>query len=194
MSVGHLMRATDAVGLPVVTVDGGEDIAEIKDVVYDGQRHSLVGFTLNKRGWLSGNLSEMLIVAQVTAIGADAVMVESASDLVDPASAPDDLSNTKSAHPVIASNVLSEDGNRLGEIVGVIIETVDEPSAVGYEVENDEGTFFVPISAQMALSDDNLIVPANTTDFVRNDLAGFGAAVDSFRSHLASDQHDQEGS
>ena len=40
----------------------------------------------------------------------------------------------------------------------------------------------MPISAQMALSGDNLVLPVEATDFVRNDLAGFGAAIASYRS------------
>jgi uncharacterized protein YrrD len=187
MTVGRLVRAADVIGLPVVTIDGGDDIAEIKDVVYDGSRHVLVGFTLNKRGWLAGNFKAMLAADNIAAIGGDAVMVDTAADLVDANQAPSDLADTSPAHPMLGSSVLSADGNELGEIVGVIIETSDEPAAVGYEVRGGDATVFVPISAQMAISDDNLIVPANATEFVRNDLAGFGAAVESFRTYLSSD-------
>ena len=58
----RLMRATDVTGLPVVTIAGGDDIAEIKDVVYDAGTHSLIGFTLNKRGWFRGTLRGVLAI------------------------------------------------------------------------------------------------------------------------------------
>ena len=60
----RLMRATDVTGLPVVTIAGGDDIAEIKDVVYDAGTHSLIGFTLNKRGWFRGTLRGVLAASR----------------------------------------------------------------------------------------------------------------------------------
>lgn len=66
----------------------------------------------------------------------------------------------------------------------MILSTGDEPCAVGYELKTGDrsDTSFVPISAQMALSGENLVLPAEATAFVRNDLAGFGAAIASYRS------------
>ena len=63
------------------------------------------------------------------------------------------------------------------------LSTGRRPEAVGYEVSAPDldGTAFVPITDQMALSGDNLLVPAESTEFIRNDLAGFGAAVSEYR-------------
>ena len=89
---------------------------------------------------------------------------------------------------MIGNRVLSADGNNLGEVVGVIVTAGAAPSAVGYEIasESRSDNAFVPISEQMALSEDNLLLPAEATDFVRDDLAGFGAAVESYRSSALS--------
>jgi hypothetical protein len=93
---------------------------------------------------------------------------------------------------VIGNNVLSADGNMLGEVTDVILVTGERPEAVGYEVKPPDGheSVFVPIAEQVALSADNLVVPADATAFIRNDLAGFGAAVEAYRT--ATD--DEEGS
>ena len=48
-----LMTASQIRGLPVVTVRGGEDLAEVRDVIYDPEAGRLVGLTLNKRGFLA---------------------------------------------------------------------------------------------------------------------------------------------
>lgn len=180
----HVVRATDVSGLPVVTIDGGEDVAEIKDVVFDGTNHRLIGFTLNKRGFFSGALRNQLPAAAIEAIGPDAVMVATESDLYEPTDAPDELTGDAPTHSVLHNRVLSADGTDLGEVVGVILTTDDDPIAVGYEVGSDDETVFVPISAQMALSDDNLLIPAEATEFIHNDLAGFGASVAQFRAPL----------
>ena len=49
-----LITASQIRGLPVVTVQGGEDVAEVRDVIYSPEAGRLVGLTLNKRGFLAG--------------------------------------------------------------------------------------------------------------------------------------------
>ena len=76
----------------------------------------------------------------------------------------------------------------LGTVVDVVIETGVDPEADGYEVETEDGSVFVPISAQLGLSGENLVVPAAATEFISNDLVGFGASVATFRERLGNDQ------
>ena len=181
----NLMRASEIGGLPVVTVNGGEDAAEIKDVVYDASEHHLIGFTLNKRGWFRGSMKASLPIANVAGIGADAVMVPDEDCLTARNDSSDTLARPKDGVDVMGDEVVSSSGSVIGTVVDVIIETGSSPKAVGYEVETDDGSVFIPSSAQMSISGDNLIVPAEAEEFTRNDLVGFGGAVRSFRDRLA---------
>jgi uncharacterized protein YrrD len=185
----NLIRARDVIGLPVVTIDAGEDAAEIKDVVYDADGHHLIGFTLNKRGWLSGRLRSTLDTEHVVGIGAHAVMVDSDECLTERDRSTDALAAPGANADVIGNSVLTQSGSMLGTVVDVIVETGSDPRAVGYEVETDDGTVFVPSSAQMSVSGDNLVVPAEAEEFTRNDLVGFGASVRSFRRLLDQDSN-----
>lgn len=180
----NLMRASEVAGLPVVTIDGGEDAAEIKDVVYDASEHHLIGFTLNKRGWFRGSLKSTLEAGNVTGIGTHAVMVPGEDCMTAKKSGHEALATPKSDHDVIGIDVVSSSGSVIGEVIDVIIETGEAPQAVGYEVKTDDGSVFVPSSAQMGLSAENLIVPAEAEEFTRNDLVGFGASVASFREMI----------
>lgn len=180
----NLMRAGEVAGLPVVTIDGGEDAAEIKDVVYNGTHHHLIGFTLNRRGWFRGSMKATLETEYVVGIGRDAVMVADETSMTAQGGASEALDSPGDDHVVIGNDVLSSSGTVLGTVVDVIIETGANPQAVGYEIETDDGPLFVPSSAQMALSGSNLVVPAEAEEFTRNDLAGFGASVSSFRQLL----------
>jgi uncharacterized protein YrrD len=54
-----LVTASAIHGLPVVTL-GGEDVAEVRDVIYSPDAGRVVGLTLNKRGFLSGRRREVL--------------------------------------------------------------------------------------------------------------------------------------
>jgi sporulation protein YlmC with PRC-barrel domain len=196
----NVVRAQDLIGLPVVSIGSGEALAEIRDVVYDGEEHVLVGFTLNSPGLLARRLSSVLAAASVAAIGPDAVMVSDDSAVRDgpdgghraegdssggdderdgnaEATGPTDL---RGARPVLGNRVLSGDGIDLGEVVAVVLATADTPRAVGYEVStSDRGTAYVPISSQIALSGENLLLQAGTDDLVETDLAGFAATLDS---------------
>lgn len=199
----NVVRAEDLIGRPIVSIGSGEALADIRDVVYDGEEHILVGFTLNRRGLITRRLKPVLSATSVVAIGPDAVMVQDDSAIgttgevadtgpvdAEPANVdttgPIDL---RGARPVMGNRVLSGDGTDLGEIVSVILAVGDAPRAVGYEIRpsNTTDTSFVPISAQMALSGENLILPPGTDDLIEADLDGFAASLDSDRSN------DQEG-
>jgi uncharacterized protein YrrD len=172
----RLLRARDVIGMPVVTVDGGEALAEVRDIVFDGANHELVGLTLNKRGWFRGTRSEVLGSTQIAAIGGDAVMVDSADDVTDPAPAADAAALEGGGLDVLGNRVITADGTIVGTVSGVILSAGRRPAAAGYEVTGkDGGALLVPISAQLALSGDNLVVPADMTSFDGGDLAGFGA-------------------
>lgn len=178
----HVMRASDLIGLPIVSISAGEDVAEVRDVVFSAEEQILVGFTLNKRGLFAGRLKDVLPASSLAALGRDAVMIADETAITD-SGTPDALGSKQAGTSVIGHRVLSAAGHELGTVVGVIISAGPAPSAVGYEIDatDQDDNLFVPISAQVALSEDNLLLPADATDFVRNDLAGFGAAIDTYR-------------
>jgi uncharacterized protein YrrD len=65
----QLMTASQINRLPVVTIRGGEDVAEVRDVIYSPEAGRLVGVTLNKRGFFSGRHREVLPADAIHAIG-----------------------------------------------------------------------------------------------------------------------------
>lgn len=183
-----VVLASELRGRPIVAIDCGDDLAEVKDVVFDPVSNRLDGFTLNKRGWFRGSMKSILAAEHVVGIGADAVMIADEASVTESHQAPPPLASSKDGHDVMANEVVASSGAVLGTVVDVIIETGANPSAVGYEVKTDNGSLFVPASAQMGLSGENLIVPAEAEEFTNNDLTGFGASVSSFRQMLGGQQ------
>jgi uncharacterized protein YrrD len=179
----ELVRATDLIGRPVVTIDGGDDVAEVKDVVYDAQARRLVGFTLNKRGWFRGRLKELLSAGSVAAIGDTAVMVQDEHALSGPEGGPAGLAEASSTRDVIGDRVITEAGVDLGEVSGLVLMVGAPVDVVGYELtEPSGGRKFIPIDAQTAVSGASLIVPARVAEFTRQDLSDFGGAVEQYRA------------
>lgn len=197
--MSRLMRAGEIGKRPVVTL-GGEDVAQVKDIVYSADGGAVGGFTLAGRGLLAGPLKQALPWSGVSALGADAVMV-AGEDAFTPLE--DVLHGSRGrgnggAGNVIGSQVLTDEGVDLGRVVDAILDVGDGQGGscdvVGYEVEASEalGTkgvrLLIPLPDTLAASAEHLVVPASAKDFVREDLAGFGAAVEEFRAQLRGGQ------
>ncbi len=184
-----VMRAGEITGRPVVTLDTAEDIAEVKDVVFSHSNGFLVGFTLNRRGWLGGPLKQVLPWSHVHALGPDAVMVTSRDRLTAPEA---DAFTGGDAEDVVGGRVITDDGRELGTVTDLVLEVdAREARVVGYEIggptfEQGPGSDqrYIPLPETFAVSSDALIVPASVTNFIRDDLSGFGSAVDDFRAQL----------
>ena len=110
------MHASQINGLPVVTIAGGDDVAEVRDVIYSPEEGRLVGLTLNKRGFFAGRSRQVLPADSIHAIGRDAVMVADESSLVLPEDAPDDVGRPAADRNVVGDDVLTEGGVSLGTV------------------------------------------------------------------------------
>jgi uncharacterized protein YrrD len=180
-----LITAVQINGLPVVTVRGGEDVAEVRDVIYSPDEGRLVGLTLNKRGFFAGRHRDVLPADAIHAVGKDAVMVLDETSLTAPEDAPDEVGRPAKERNVIGNDVLTDRGVSLGVVRDLVLLVGSTGEVVGYQIEKpDGGRGYIPLPAQLAVSGIALVVPDITEEFVRDDLVGLGAAVDEFRTRL----------
>lgn len=180
-----LVTGKDVRGLPVVSVLEGEDVADVRDVIYSPEAGRLVGLTLNKRGFLSGRHPDVLPADSIQAIGRHAVMVKDEGQLATPDEAPSEVADPATERNVIGNDVLTEGGVSLGRVQDVVVLVGSRGDVVGYQIERTAGgTGYIPLPAQLAVSGDALVLPDETEQFVRDDLVGLGAAVDDFRARL----------
>jgi sporulation protein YlmC with PRC-barrel domain len=190
--VSVLMRASEIAKRPVVTF-AGEDIAQVKDIVYAAGGGQVGGFTLNGRGLLAGPLKVSLTWASVAALGRDAVMVTDES-VLEPRNEMLQQTGASGGGDILGSRVLTDTGVDLGKVVDVIIQVTEgqgtQADVVGYEIDPSEAMntgstkVLIPLPDTLAASGEHLMVPAAAKDFVSQDLAGFGAAVEAFRAQL----------
>ncbi|MGH3828397.1 MAG: PRC-barrel domain-containing protein [Pseudonocardiaceae bacterium] len=182
-----LLRASELAGRPVVTLSG-QLVAEIKDIVFERAGGRIAGFTLRNPGLFSRSRKDSLPWNGVHGVGRDAVMVPDETVLI----SAKELAPREQAHKadVLEDRVLTDNGQDLGRVVDVVLHCGTSLDVVGYEVQASEalGTagrrVFIPLPDTVAVSGENLIVPAAATEFVAEDLAGFGAAVGAFRARL----------
>lgn len=180
----NLVRASQLTGRPVVTLEGDHDL-EVKDVVFDKTAGGITGFTLRKPGLLGGPQRRVLTIADVTAIGPDAVMIPNPSVFTES----DALAG--SGDNVLGDQVITDDGTLLGTVVDVIAAVRNgEADIVAFEVDTTEAVTtkgvnaFVPLPATTAISDEAIVVPAAAKNYMSTDYAGVSGAVAAFRQEL----------
>ena len=79
-----LLRGSDLIGRAVVDASTGDDLAEIKDVVFTTGRGAITGFTLRRRGFFGRRLKTVLPIDAVLSVRTDAVMVADADAMIVP--------------------------------------------------------------------------------------------------------------
>ena len=182
-----LVRASALVGRPVVTL-AGEDVAQIKDIVFDASAGHLIGFTLAGRGRFAGPLDRALPWSRVHGAGRDAVIITdgelpSRDDLVSRADLRD--------RDVLGDSVLTDAGTALGTVTDVIIELGVAPQVAGYQIRTGDAlppagrTVLIPLPETMAVSGETVVVTATIAQHVTEDLAALGATISSFRARSA---------
>ena len=178
----RLVRATELIGLPVVTLDTAAAIGEVRDVLFDPQRSRVVAFTARGRGLLSPPLLGLLPTNSLASIGRDAVMVATADVLVRERTG---MSSTVDDQiEVLGKEVVTDGGDTLGQVIDVVVEVErGEAIVVGCEVARaGEGRLILPLPAGIPVSPDALIVPAAAEPYAANGLGGFREVLARARS------------
>ena len=172
-----LMRGSDLIGRTVVDASTGNDLAEIKDVVFTHGRGSITGFTLRRRGFFGRRLKTVLPIDAVLSVGTDAVLVANAEAIADPSDTPQDMASTES-NDVLDDEVFTVSGRSLGTVKDVVILGGSKPRVVGFEVGGGVvGKGLIPLGAQAAVSGTALVVPDDFEQRIRSDLTGLAAEL-----------------
>jgi len=141
----------------------------------------VTGFTLASRGILAGPLRRALPWEGVHAVGRDAVMIRDEESLAerDEVAVPSELREGNT----LGGRVLAEGGIELGTIEDLILDVGASAAVVGYQIRTSGAllpagrTAFLPSPADVAISGESLVVPADVSDLVVNDVAALSALL-----------------
>ena len=189
-----LLRASELAKLPVVTF-AGEAVGQIKDIVYAAHGGQVDAFTLAGRGLFAGPLHTAVPWPAVIGLGPDALIIESEEKLVPIAEVlGQGVTAGAGGGDILRSQVLTDQGTALGVVSDVIIGILSggqsQADVVGYEIEPAETLgrgkqrLLIPLPDTLAASGEHLMVPASASNYLTDNLAQFGAAVDAFRAQL----------
>ncbi|MGW7788750.1 PRC-barrel domain-containing protein, partial [Streptomyces tricolor] len=123
-----LELASGLSGRVVVTL-GGEAVAQVKDVVFDGPAGRITGFTLSGRGLLAGPMKRSLPFSGVHAIGPSAVMIAGETVFEDRDAV---VGRGEAEHgKVLGAGVVTQHGTGIGTVAGRGVEWGGRGGGVG---------------------------------------------------------------
>jgi sporulation protein YlmC with PRC-barrel domain len=102
-------------GLAVITMAEGKQVGKVDDLVVDPERKAVRWLRLHRGGLLGGERLWVSVDA-VHGLGEDALTINAEADVLAPADAPEVDVLIKAKRPVIGNEVITENGERLGEV------------------------------------------------------------------------------
>ncbi|MFF4394824.1 PRC-barrel domain-containing protein [Streptomyces sp. NPDC001480] len=195
----ELMAARSLSTLPVVTLSG-DAVAQIKDTVFDAPAGHITGFTLSGRGLLSGPLKRSLPWTGVHSLGHHAVMIRDPGVLTEAAAVVVRREAVKGR--VLGAKVLTDAGTEVGRVLDVVVEGGVSGRVVGFRIAASRSLasgasgssrrrhkVYVPRGETLAVSGQALVVPADATLYVAEDLPSFVGQVQAFHARGDADGH-----
>ncbi len=125
-----LLRVSEIIERPIVTL-GGDDIAQVRDVVFVEAGGGVAGFTLAKRSRFGGPLREVLPWSAVVALGPDAVMVADEGAIGSGPLVSAEGASSSGDGDVLGDRVMTDTGVELGEVTDAVVEVAGESAAGG---------------------------------------------------------------
>jgi uncharacterized protein YrrD len=182
------MRASDLIGMPVVTLDEARIIGEVRDVLFDPRESRIAGLTVRGRGLLSPPLLGFLAVESIHSAGNDAVMVPDEAAMVrDKKQINERIADQREAP---GSMVATEDGVELGVVGDFVLEADgSQLRVVGYCIEREEGReLIVPAPEGQPEWSDEIVLPSGTEKQATEGLVGFSRELERARQRGAAAQ------
>lgn len=130
-----LVKGKDVIGLRVITLERGEKIDDVEDLIYDPTQNRVVALLVDEGGWFSD--ARVIPFEHVKHIGKDAVMVESDQVLKKASQMPERISHiAKDDTFLTKTKIITESGTMLGKVTDIHF---DSETGDVVELEVSEG-------------------------------------------------------
>jgi uncharacterized protein YrrD len=175
-----MRKGKDIVGKPLITYDSGEKVETIVDLIFDQYENRLLGFLVDEGGWFSN--AKVLPLNLVTAIGVDAVIIQSKEAIALATDYPDIHKVLENNNILNGTRIMTTDGRDLGTLIDFYF---DEQTGIveGYEASGGlfadaySGRSFIPAPQTLKIGEDVAFVPAETAGLMEEQVGGFKAAM-----------------
>lgn len=159
-----MRKAMDVVGLPVVSLETGEEIGVIRDILVDSETWLVLGVLLSEQGWFQSGT--YIPYDRIHAVGESCLTVsgEDAITSLEQLAAPEPAGIVTGKGKLKGKSVISVSGDLLGRLEDVYF-SADWEKIVGYELSNGwladvtEGRKRLSVPPSVIIGEENLIVP-----------------------------------
>ncbi|MBI1902510.1 MAG: PRC-barrel domain-containing protein [Planctomycetia bacterium] len=171
-----MCKGNQIIGLPVIAVDRGVEVEQVKDLVVDRAHKRVVALLVEKGGWF-GAPARVLPLRDVQAFGEDAVMVRSSEAIVE-AGKVADIQEALDRHLRLkGTKLISSEGRELGTIRDIDFDprTGDVKSfevSRGVLADMISGRSVVSASDDAVVGDDAVVVSADAAAEITQNDAG----------------------
>lgn len=188
------MEARALKGRPVVTIDGGERLGEVSEILFNLDKRAIQALSVGSGGGLLGGRGEANVVefGDVRAIGADAVMVQD-REVLRGEESEHHYRQFPTLKDLTSLKVVTETGTHMGNVAGV---RVDEEDGTIRDLEVAYGGFagafqhhvVVPESRVTTIGRDAVVIPSHVLEALERSAAGQESTEATPRPPTASDE------
>jgi uncharacterized protein YrrD len=130
-----LQRATPLIGRDVITLDSGQKVETVSDVLYDAESKKVLGLVIDKAGWFKD--AKVLLFSDIESIGKDAIMISSSKLVKKAADVPINVATiARNDKRLTQTKIMTEDGKELGTVSDIYFD--DQTGQVS-ELEVSQG-------------------------------------------------------
>jgi len=123
----------ELLGQPVITLNSGRRVGSIQEILYDPGANAVTAIILSKPPVAGG--AKAVAAGHVVLFGADVTLVDDESSVITLSEGPDARSGSRAATSVLRTQVITNDGRRLGEVSDI---TLDEHGIViAYQISQN---------------------------------------------------------
>ncbi len=161
-----MIRGRDVHRLPIVTLDRGEKVGEVKDLIIDRHGVQVVGLVVDEKG-LFGDV-HVVPWAEVEKVGLDTVIIKRAGSVVKSATVPEISEILERDYVLYGRLVGTREGTELGKLENFFFDR-DTGVVEGFELSGSvggtaSGQAFLPAHPSFEAGKDYIFVDAAAAD------------------------------
>ena len=175
-----MRKGSDVIGKVVVTYDTGVKIERVQDLIFDQEHNQILGFLVQEKGAFRD--AKVILLEEVLAIGADAVVVTSKESVSSAHKHPEIKVILRHENVLKGTKILTTDGLDLGTLVDLFFDN-RTGAVAGYESSGGlfsdaySGRSFVPAPKTLKIGRDVAFVPPETAVLMQEQVGGLKGRV-----------------
>lgn len=173
-------KASEIIGLPVVTFSRGTKIYDVEDMILDPERRQVLALVVEERAMFHS--AKAIPFGRINVIGPNAVIVPDGKAVIDVDRDPV-LKSLDNKQMVVGLRVLTDDGRKLGQVQDMVLDAVTGEIrgfyvSIGRVLKVTQGLRWVPMDRIISMGQRILYVPADFAQEFEEQLGGWAGALE----------------